>query len=627
MPNFVLIWVWSCAYLNCVGWTLSALHQLNAKGYAVALAIWFVALAVWRKKSSESLSPRIRWQKLSRRFRKPFPLAFLILAAMAFLGGAIYAPTNYDALAYRLPRVLHWLAADQWHWIHTIFPRVNNRGCGIEWVSAPLIAVTKSDRLLFLINIVSFLLLPGLIFSVFTRLGVGRRVAWHWMWILPAGYCFLTQAASIGNDMFAAPFALAMVDFALRTRISKSLRDFFASVLAAALLTGVKMPNLPLLLPWAVALLPSLRLLWRRPARTLLVGVVALSASIVPTMFFNAKNYHGDWTGMKPETIGLQKMPALLAPHNVVLCAVQNFTPPIFPFGKSWDRLVQKVMPTWWHQQLMHMMEPTGANLSMPEMQTEENAGVGFGVCLLLLTSIVFAELHRRRRPFVAKAKPREAAWLAAVRLSPYVSLSVMFFESFTGPLGRTIAPYYPLLLPSLLLRPAHQKLVTQHWWRAAAFIAFLAAAGLLLISPARPLFPVEALLAKISGATSPAMARVREVYLVYHERNHAFAPALAALPPDLKMIGMITADDPETSLWYPFGARRIVHVCPQDAAADLKALGVEYVLVKPEVIETRFSVTPGDWLKIMNAQVLQTISLNLRAADGPRDWLLVKLN
>src|ERR1700685_2791722 len=108
-------------------------------------------------------------------------------------------------------------------------PRVHARACGIEWVSAPLIALIKTDRLLFLINIVSFLFLPGLIFSIFTRLGVRRRVAWHWMWIAPTGYCFLLQAGSIGNDLFGAPFALAAVDFALRAKISRSPQDFFTS--------------------------------------------------------------------------------------------------------------------------------------------------------------------------------------------------------------------------------------------------------------------------------------------------------------------------------------------------------------------------------------------------------------
>ena len=72
MPTAILIWVWFCAYLNCAGWTLSALHQLNATGYAVALllgGVAFVALvetnfradfpASFLEKIETSLSPAI----------------------------------------------------------------------------------------------------------------------------------------------------------------------------------------------------------------------------------------------------------------------------------------------------------------------------------------------------------------------------------------------------------------------------------------------------------------------------------------------------------------------------------------------------------------------------------------
>ena len=296
MPTLVLFWIWFCAYLNCAGWALSALHQLNAGGYAGILALGLGAWLVWRRHASAPAGPAFRWQKVVRRFRRPFPLAFLILAALAFLGGAMYAPSNYDALAYREPRVLHWLAAGHWHWIHTFFPRINNRSCGIEWVSAPLFALLKTDRPLFLVNLASFLLLPGLVFSVFTRLGVRRRVAWSWMWLVPTGYCFLLQAGSIGNDLFGAPFALAAVDFALRAKVSRSPRDLFASVLAAAMMTSAKTACLPLLLPWAVALLPSLNLIFRRPLKTLAVGLVAVFASALPTIVLNL-HYSGEWSG------------------------------------------------------------------------------------------------------------------------------------------------------------------------------------------------------------------------------------------------------------------------------------------------------------------------------------------
>ena len=55
----------------------------------------------------------------------------------------------------------------------------------------------------------TWVLLPGLVFSVFRRVGVHARAAWHWMWLLPTGYCYLLQAGSVANDMFSAHFIAA----------------------------------------------------------------------------------------------------------------------------------------------------------------------------------------------------------------------------------------------------------------------------------------------------------------------------------------------------------------------------------------------------------------------------------
>ncbi len=100
MPRAILIWVWFCAYLNCVGWTLSALHQLNAGGYAVALLLGGVAFVVWCKQTSGRIFPHVSWKKLKRRFRRSFPLAFLILAAMAGLG--VFCPRQAITMGWRI---------------------------------------------------------------------------------------------------------------------------------------------------------------------------------------------------------------------------------------------------------------------------------------------------------------------------------------------------------------------------------------------------------------------------------------------------------------------------------------------------------------------------------------------
>ena len=622
MPTLVLLWVWCCAYLNCAGWTLSALHQLNARGYAVTMLAGLAALLVWWRKSSPPMLPQIHWRKYCRRFRRPFPLAFLVLSVMAFAGGVLYAPTNYDALAYRLPRILHWLAADQWHWIHTIFDRVNNRSCGMEWVSAPFLALLKTDRLLFLINTVSFLLLPGLVFSVFTRLGVRRRVAWHWMWLAPTGYGFLLQAGSIGNDLFGAVFVLAAMDFALRAQKSGARGDVFASVLAVALMTGAKLSSLPLLLPWAIAILPSLKLFFRWPVRTVAVGVIALAASGLPTMLLNAK-YSADWSGAGLQHGNVKYAALIKAGANTGLLAIQNLTPPVFPFGAAWEQGVSNLIPDRVTLKIAEVMvEPRAARFAVEEMQMEENAGLGFGVSALLLFSLLVVVFMRPK-----KSTAGGSFWLMCVRWAPVISLLAVMTQSNLSGIARILTPYYLLLLPLLLAGGGHEWLVKKTWWRAAAFAVFLFAAGLLIVSPARPLFPIQTLLKNARLPDSHLFARIQEVYTVYGRRNDGFAPARTILPPGLKVLGMVTFDDPETSLWRPFGSRRIEHVCPGDTAADLKARQIEYILLREQAVGQWFNRPLEVWLQQMNSSVVTKIPLNLRASAGPLDWDLVRLN
>ena len=207
------------------------------------------------------------------------------------------------ALTYHIPRVLQWLAEGRWHWIHTPVERMNYSGCDFEWLSAPLLLFTKSDRALFLLNFIPFLLLPGLVFSVFTRLGVRARVAWQWMWLLPTGYIFLLQAGSAGNDAFSTVYALAAIDFGCRAWASRRPRDLWLSLLAAALLTGTKPVSLPLLLPWLILIFPLLPCCGAMAATTLLVLALAAVVSFFPIAVMN-QHYSGDWLGTPWRTSG-----------------------------------------------------------------------------------------------------------------------------------------------------------------------------------------------------------------------------------------------------------------------------------------------------------------------------------
>jgi hypothetical protein len=632
MKKALAIWIWLCAWLICISWFLSALRELNAAGYAVALVLGVAVFFAGKKFLLPPKPPALRggsgFTKFFRRFKKAFPLAFLVLSALAFLGGAIYAPNNYDGLTYRIPRVLHWLAADQWHWIHTSFPRVNASSCGIEWISAPLLVFFKTDRLIFLVNFVSFLFLPGLVFSLLTRLGVRHAVAWHWMWIFPSGYCFVLQAGSISNDTLAAPFALAAIDFALRSKDSKDARDLFCSTLAAALMTSVKFSNLPLLLPWGIAIFPSLKIFLQRPVATVAVCGLAVFASFLPKAALN-QHYCHDWSGVSLENDQPHGSPALRTAVNITLIGLFNLTPPVFPEADRWNRFMQNTIPPKLHLKLEQTMaEPDAMGLQVQQMQIEECAGLGFGVTIFLVVSVVIAARGSGKLFSTIQFHPPEAVWRTAIILTPWISAFALITRSEVYPIGRILAPYYVLLLPLLLAFPAHEPLVKKFAWRTGAFLVFAMAAGLVIICPARPLFPVETILGAIQAhhPDSKLLARAEEVYSVYHDRSHAFAPAINTLPLGLKVLGFVTYDDPETSLWQPFGSRQIVHVCPDDSPAYLKSRGIEYILAKNDRFGTQFPAF-GDWLKQMNAAVVQKIHLNLRASGESADWWLVELN
>jgi hypothetical protein len=617
-PFLVSPWILICSLAAFGGWVLSAIHELNVRGY-ICLGIMALILAAAVRSRISRPKRCCQPRKFKSRFSRFFPAVFLIFLVLTGLSGLLYAPSNYDGLAYRTPRVLHWLAHQRWYWIPTEFHRLNTRAANFEWLTAPIILFFKTDRPIFLINLCSFAILPGLVFHVFTRLGVPRRVAWYWMWLVPTGYCFLLQAGSIGNDLFGSALALAAISFALRARESRNIYDIYLSLLAAALMTGSKASNLPLLLPWLIALFPVLPVLFRRAFLTVLVGIVSAIISFLPQMALNVRHC-GDWSGMAAEhTEFTRGKPALRVANNAVLLVLQNIVPPVFPLANAWDAAVDRYRPASWSQTINPSFEPVGGHWRLPEMQTEEAAGLGCGLSLLLAGSWIAARWRSlKRQQIVNDCFPHARL----VLLGSLVALTAYMAKSGLSTPSRVIAPYYCFLIPLLLRNPGQALLVCSRGWKlAAAVVCFLAAMPLVL-SPGRPLFPARTLIA-LAPANAPLAIRAKAVYSVYAKRADAFAPARASLPPNLKVVGYLGLDYPETSLWRPFGSRIIKHINRGDNAATLRNRGIEYILVNTknfELMETTFE----PWLKTVHAEIIKKLDLNLRATAWPGDWYLV---
>jgi len=616
LPLGIALWLVYCATMSCAGWVLSALHQLNAFGYAVVAVVLAAGIILWEAARGyyDLKVARVRWHRRLRRLRKPLPLAFLILAALAFISGFGYEPSNYDALAYRVPRVLHWLAAGQWHWVHTEFPRLNVRACGAEWLMAPLIAWTKGTRLVFLSNAISYVLLPGLLFSVFTRMGVRRKAAWQWMWIIAAGQCYVMQAGGIGNDLPGAVYALAALDFGLRLRVSRRLPDLWMFLLASALLTSAKASNVPLLLPACILILPHWRLFLARPLLTAAVLVFATMASFVPTAVLNWKYCH-DWTGMRLE--GPMQSPAVQLAVNTGNWLVYNFFPPVFPLADRWSRFLTNTIGL--SDQNMHC-------LSVSPLQLGEGEALGMFVCLLVLAGCLATWVLRRRDASRRRTAPATLYWIL-VLWSPFVALLAFGIKAqAVASSSRLLTPYYALLLAPLLVFFFDEAVFRRRWWKWAVAVVMLQAIAFEILIPGRPLWPALTVLERLKAShpSSGIIGRAETIYSVYARRAEGFAPLVAALPADAQVVGMVTFDDPETSLWWPYGSRRIEHVTLDDTPEKLSARGIRYIIAPQNCYA--LSLPVEDVIRKYRAVVRAKVPLQLRAASDPRDWYILEI-
>ena len=126
----VRVWVLLSALLVGSGWILSASRQLNRAGYGMILALTGMAVMYWWRKTKPPMCkvPARLCRPFQRRFRRPAPLLFLALVLTSLLARSLYLHSNGDSNAYRIPRVLHWLGREQWHWIYTLDPRMECRG-------------------------------------------------------------------------------------------------------------------------------------------------------------------------------------------------------------------------------------------------------------------------------------------------------------------------------------------------------------------------------------------------------------------------------------------------------------------------------------------------------------------
>jgi len=487
---------------------------------------------------------------------------------------------------------------------------------GFEWLVAPLLILFKTDRLLFLINLISYALLPGLIYSLLVGLGIKRRVSWYWMWILPTAYCFALQAGSISNDMFATVYFLTSAVFALRALRTSSWPDAAVSILAAGLMTGAKASNLPLILPLAFLMLVMARILARKPWYSLGLVIVACCVSFMPIAIMNIRHTR-DWTG-DPENSEKMKIsnPVAGLVGNSLQLSVGSLFPSVLPIAKSWNAASERMFGKEPMRSLR--VQYPRVRLSAGELATEEGAGLGLGLLILCCVGLTFSLIHSFQGRVYGSAMI-------------FGLLSCLALAAFMSKLGsesaaRLAAPYYAGIIIPILAFGSQRVLVSKSWWRLLSLVCALSALPAVLLNPARPLIPVPILIATARCCHVPEsiVARITSVYSVYGNRNDQLGEVRLHIPLKSEWIGFSgTADESEYSFWKPLGVEKVTDLKPiEGKMPDLH--NIDVIVGSEWGINDRYHMKADDLAARVYGKILWRKKIAIMAGRDPQEWYVI---
>lgn len=310
---------------------------------------------------------------------------------------------------------------------------------------------------------------------------------------------------------------------------------------------------------------------------------------------------------------------------NTFQLLMGNFVPPLFPLAGWWNINAPLFMPHFLTQAADKYFDM--GFFTIGELPTEDWAGIGFGLSLLLVISVIGSFLIRKKNTIVPVNGRIPRGLGRCVMIAAWISLVAYCVKSGMTAPARLIAPYYALLLPLLLIGAGQAQIVRRRWWHVLTGGILVLAFIVLIVSPDRPLWPAKTILSKFhkQHPEQHLIGRALNVYTVYANRADPLARVRALLPAQAKTIGFIaTEDDTDVSLWRPFGGRRIEHFFINDSPEKIRRQNIEYVVVGSFNME-RHGTTFEAWRAQSGAELVATTNAIVKVSEGFQPWYLVR--
>ncbi|MCE9543261.1 MAG: hypothetical protein K8R38_07065 [Verrucomicrobia bacterium] len=590
-------WISLSAMVVLLGWGFSFLRILDWVWIPDVLALLTVialALRSWR------------WVSLGEREvllnTLLFP-PFLLLAVLIGFAIALYPPETHDSLSYRIPRMLLWLQDGWVAHLPVSDERINSMTHVWEFLALPMMKVSGD----------SFLELPSLIswgvsfivFWDFSRcLGADPRRA-AWIGIIPASATgFVLQAAGTSNDLLATTFILSSVWFAAAFHKMESCPRAYVllSALSLALGAGTKPHFIVLGLPWVIWFFAAPGRPWRvlRMIDLLWAIPTGLIVSPLPAFLMNRWHY-GSLTGPVADILEGSHDPIANLSAASVMMIWQQLQLPLNPLARSWNKIQEQ-----WIESVHWRDKVPKFSLDIREIPMVDNASLGIVVTAAMTMGIIVAFRNRR-------TIPRWCWWCLA---SGVFGFCIAASKVVPSTVGRSFLGFLMLACPIALAGMTRLSSLTI---KVAALCSVTAAAVVLVICPAHPLWPVG-LISNHLGESS--MAQLQK-YRSFTERYYAGADLIACIPSNSSVGVLAGAGEPLVQLWQPYGAgRRVIFHSPGTNLAAISgsetqwllAAGLAHELHAPLLKEIAASAS---WHEVARKSYVSELS------RGPQEWIL----
>jgi hypothetical protein len=261
-------------------------------------------------------------------------------------------------------------------------------------------------------------------------------------------------------------------------------------------------------------------------------------------------------------------------------------------------------------------------------MAYEGTAGLGFGVGAYLILLLIGCWFLKPPRSRGGGGGTIPLSWRLAL-LCAWPAYAVMLMKMGGPHASRIAAPFYPLLLISLLRLPRIGWLERRRFTAWLAVAAALMVAPIIVLTPARPLVPPPV----VSWLESkPSLRFLADRYRHWANLRDPLAPLRAAIPAEAKRLGYVGGwKETPYGLWKPIGSREVVELGLPLGGKAGPPPDVHYAVVTEAGLQTRYGADLEAWCRATRGEVVFQLKVN-QALTGHDPaalslWTLVKFN